>query len=62
MNAERCNWMSGPKDAAVRVDAIQWWLAISRDALVNDYRRRARSRPTVKCHRTPSFSSPIGSR
>ena len=59
MNGERCNCMSGPKDAAVRVDAIKWWLAISRDEFVNDYRRRSRNRPPVACRRTPSFTSPI---
>jgi hypothetical protein len=62
MNGERCNWMSGPKDASVRVDAVKWWLAISRDEFVNDYRRRSRNRPPVACRRTPSFTSPIGSK
>ena len=63
MNGERCNWMSGPKDATVRVSAVKWWLAISRDELVNDYRRRSsKNRPPVTCHRTPSFTSPFGSR
>ena len=62
MNADRCNWMSGPKDATVRVSAVKWWLAISRDELVNDYRRRSRSRPPVMCRRTPTFTSPIESR
>ena len=63
MNGERCNWMSGPKDATVRVSAVKWWLAISRDELVNDYRRRSsKNRPAVTCHRTPSFTSPFGSR
>ncbi len=60
MSADKhCNWMSGPKDASVRVGAVQWWLAISRDKLVNDYRRRSRSRPPVTCHHTPTFSSPM---
>ena len=54
MKGERCNWMSGPKDASVRVDAVKWWLAISRDEFVNDYRRRSRTRPPVACRRTPS--------
>ncbi|HJR46223.1 MAG TPA: hypothetical protein VJ927_11520 [Actinomycetota bacterium] len=54
-----CNWMSGPKDAALKVSAVKWWLAISRDALVKDFRRQAlRNRPAVSCHRTPTFSSP----
>lgn len=52
-----CPFMSGPKDAQVRVAPIQWWLAISRDVFVNDFRRRQRSRPPVACRRTPTFSS-----
>ena len=62
MNADRCNWMSGPKDATVRVAAVKWWLAISRDELVNNYRRRSRNRPPVTCRRTPTFSSPINTK
>lgn len=55
-----CNWMSGPKDAALKVSAVKWWLAISRDALVKDLRRQSvHKRPTVTCRRTPTFSSPI---
>jgi hypothetical protein len=59
-----CSWMSGPKDATVRVSATKWWLAISRDILVNDYRRQmsARNRPSVTCHRTPKFVSPLVNR
>ncbi|MDP9067060.1 MAG: hypothetical protein M3N53_01775 [Actinomycetota bacterium] len=55
-----CNWMSGPKDAALKVSAVKWWLAISRDALVKDLRRQSlQSRTPVRCRRTPTFSSPI---
>jgi hypothetical protein len=60
MTGERnCGWMSGPRDAGLRVSAVRWWLAISRDELVNTYRRRSQVRPPVACHRTPSFTSPI---
>jgi hypothetical protein len=55
-----CNWMSGPKDAALKVSAAKWWLAISRDALVKDIRRQSSlDRSPVRCRRTPTFSSPI---
>ena len=51
-----CPFMSGPANAAVVVAPAKWWLAISRDVLINDARRRRRNRPPVKCHRTPTFS------
>lgn len=55
-----CNWMSGPRGATLKVSAVKWWLAISRDALVKDFRRQSlRNRPAVSCRRTPTFSSPI---
>ena len=58
MDAERtCAWMSGPAGAALKVPAVKWWLAISRDELVKDYRRRnSRTRPPVTCRRMPSYS------
>ena len=61
MTGERnCGWMSGPRDAELRVSAVRWWLAISRDELVNSYRRRTQVvRPPVACRRTPTFTSPI---
>ncbi|MGH2806830.1 MAG: hypothetical protein ACRDKT_06115 [Actinomycetota bacterium] len=51
-----CLFMSGPAGATVRVDPVKWWLAISRDVLVNDARSRSRTRPQVQCRRTPTFS------
>jgi hypothetical protein len=55
--------MSGPTDASLKVPAAKWWLAISRDVFAQDYRRRAnQNRPAVKCHRTPTFCSPLGDR
>jgi hypothetical protein len=63
MNGERaCAWMSGPKDAALRMAPAKWWLAISRDVLGKEYRRQRRSRPPVWCHRTPTFFSPLTNR
>lgn len=57
--SKNCQFMSGPQDPQVKVAPTQWWLAISRDVFVNDYRRRQRSRPPVTCRRTPTFSSRI---
>jgi hypothetical protein len=52
--------MSGPKEASLSVPAVKWWLAISRDVLAKDYRRMtSRARPSVICHRTPTFVSPL---
>lgn len=51
-----CPFLSGPANASVTVAPIKWWLAISRDVLVNDARRRRGSRPPVMCRRTPTFS------
>ena len=63
MEDRSCGWMSGPKDASVKVPAASWWLAISRDALAKDYRRQQlRHRPAVTCQRTPQFVSPLGDR
>ena len=63
MDERTCAWMSGPKDAAVSLSAVKWWLAISRDVLAKDYRRQTcRNRPPVSCHRTPTFSSPLSGR
>ena len=60
MSERSCGWMSGPKDASVKVAAAQWWLAISRDTLAKEYRRQLTTlRPTVTCHRTPTFVSPL---
>ncbi|MDQ3940534.1 MAG: hypothetical protein M3238_04195 [Actinomycetota bacterium] len=57
MAVERtCPFMSGPSNGSVAVAPAKWWLAISRDVLVNDVRRRRRSRPAVKCRTTPTFS------
>lgn len=59
MQAQKaCGWMSGPRDATLKVSAVKWWLAISRDALVKDFRRRSmQSRSPVRCRRTPTFST-----
>jgi hypothetical protein len=55
-----CHWMSGPSGAGVKISAAKWWLAISRDVLAKDFRRRMWSgRPPVHCQRTPKFASPI---
>jgi hypothetical protein len=44
----------------VKVAAAQWWLAISRDTLAKEYRRQLTTlRPSVTCHRTPTFVSPL---
>ena len=60
MASRSCSWMSGPKDASIKVPAVKWWLAISRDVLAKDYRRRtAGRRPPVSCYRTPTFTSPL---
>lgn len=63
MSERSCGWMSGPKDASLKVPAVTWWLAISRDVLAKDYRRQMmHPRPTVTCHRTPTFVSPLAGR
>jgi len=63
MSARSCGWMSGPKDATLKVPAAKWWLAISRDVLAKDYRRQMMTlRPAVTCHRTPTFVSPLAGR
>lgn len=55
--------MSGPADASLELSAAKWWFAVSRDVLAKDYRRRtSMNRPPVKCHRTPTFCSPLGDR
>ena len=60
MSERSCAWMSGPKDASLSVPAVKWWLAISRDVIAKDYRRMtSRTRPSVICHRTPTFVSPL---
>jgi hypothetical protein len=52
--------MSGPSSADVKISAAKWWLAISRDILAKDYRRRMWSgRPPVSCPCTPKFASPL---
>ena len=55
--SRNCPFMSGPNDPQVKVAPVKWWLAISRDVFVNDFRRRNRNRPPVTCRRTPTFSS-----
>jgi hypothetical protein len=63
MNGERnCAWMSGPKDATLTLPAAKWWLAISRGMLAKDYRRQTKHRPPVRCHMTPTFTSPLVNR
>lgn len=63
MSERSCGWMSGPKDASLKVPAVKWWLAISRDVLAKDYRRQMMQlRPAVTCHRTPTFVSPLAGR
>ena len=63
MSERSCGWMSGPKDASVKVAAAQWWLAISRDTLAKEYRRQLTTlRPAVTCYRTPTFVSPLSDR
>jgi hypothetical protein len=56
--------MSGPRDASLKIPAVKWWLAISRDMLAKDYRRMAGAerRPLVHCHKTPTFVSPLHNR
>ena len=54
--SRNCQFMSGPRDPQVHVAPTQWWLAISRDVFVNDFRRQRRNRPPVTCRRTPTFS------
>ena len=63
-SAERnCGWMSGPRDASVRVGAVKWWLAMSRGVIANDLRRHTVTmRPPASCHRTPAFVSPLARR
>jgi hypothetical protein len=63
MSERSCGWMNGPKDASVKVAAAAWWLAISRDTLAKEYRRQMMTlRPSVTCHRTPTFVSPLNGR
>ena len=63
MSERSCGWMSGPKDASVKVAAAQWWLAISRDTLAKEFRsQRSTLRPAVTCHLTPTFVSPLSGR
>jgi hypothetical protein len=58
-----CAWISGPENTSIKLPAAKWWLAISRDVFAADYRRRtSTSRPSVKCHRTPTFCSPLDER
>ena len=57
--SRHCPFMSGPSDPQVTVSPVKWWLAISRDVFVKDFRGRVRSRPPVTCRRTPTFSSRI---
>jgi hypothetical protein len=59
--ANHCAWMSGPKEAAIQVPAVKWWLAISRDVLVQGYRRQQQqmTRNPAHCHLTPKFTSPL---
>jgi hypothetical protein len=61
MSDRSCAWMSGPRDAALKVSAAKWWLAISRDILVKGARKQMQMsvRSKAVCHRTPTFSSPI---
>jgi hypothetical protein len=56
-----CAWMSGPSNSALKVSSIKWWLAISHDILVKDYRRQVRvqRRPLSHCDRVPTFTSPL---
>ncbi|MDQ3618661.1 MAG: hypothetical protein M3391_00845 [Actinomycetota bacterium] len=62
MEQERsCPWLSGPRDASLQLPPAKWWFVLSRDVLAKDHRRRAVAahRPAVRCHRTPTFTSPI---
>ena len=61
MDSERsCGFLSGPRNTSLKVAPAKWWFAISRDVLAKGYRRQmCRTRPSVSCHRTPTFSSPI---
>jgi hypothetical protein len=62
MDGQRsCAWMSGPSDSALKVSSTKWWLAISHDILVKDYRRqvRVKRRPASHCDRVPIFNSPL---
>jgi hypothetical protein len=56
-----CAWMSGPSNSQLKVSSARWWLAISHDVLVKDYRRQVRGkrRPASHCDRLPTFFSPL---
>lgn len=63
MDERSCAWMTGPRDATVKVSSVKWWLALSRDLLPNEYRRQmSRSRPPVSCDLTPTFTSPLSNK
>lgn len=64
MEGERsCAWMSRPRNDSHRISAVRWWLAISRDVMEKEYRKMVgRHRPSVACHRSPTFSSPLPAR
>lgn len=63
MTPERaCAWMTGPRGSALRVPAVQWWLAVSRGVLARDARRTSTCRPPVTCSHTPAFNSPMTKR
>lgn len=60
MSSRSCAWMSGPKDASIKVPAVKWWLAVSRDVLAKNFRTQmCNYRSPVRCHLTPTFSSPL---
>lgn len=55
-----CAWMSGPRDAAIKVPAVKWWFAVSRDVFAKSFRgQHATTRTPAMCYRTPTFSSPL---
>jgi hypothetical protein len=58
-----CAWMSGPRETAVPIPAIKWWLAISRDVFAKGFRsQRMATRTPALCYRTPTFTSPLAKR
>jgi hypothetical protein len=58
-----CAWLTGPREAEVKISAAKWWLAISRDVFTKSYRHQTASRRLpVACHLTPRFDSPLAKR
>lgn len=55
-----CSFMTGPASGEIKVSAVKWWFAISRDVLAKTYRAESSGvRLPAMCHRTPTFTSPL---